>query len=368
MNECEQSGSKNLCLRFGQRHDDRSSEPTALAAGLVSTSTSAATGPTLTRSAHKTHGRPPTQPRIGKPPVDSPIRGFTLIELLVVIAIIAILIALLLPAVQQAREAARRTQCKNNLVELSIALHNYQNSFTVLPPGVVNSTGPIQNLEEGYHISWIVQLLPFIDQGPLFEKVDFNGGAYSPENVPLRAALLNVQQCPSDPTLWGYSNPHKPASYAGCTGGDSVPIDVDNGGLFFLNSSVGYQEIRDGASNTLMLGERRIDDVPFGPARKFSVDLGWMSGTPATLRNSGVMVNQIDAIRRGETVWEPFGVAENQEPPSLELATAGFSSFHTGGCQTALADGSVRFISENIDPDIFRWLGDREDGQMIGEF
>ncbi|MEO1980666.1 MAG: DUF1559 domain-containing protein, partial [Fuerstiella sp.] len=86
-------------------------------------------------------------------------RGFTLIEMLVVITIIAILVALLLPAVQQAREAARRTQCKNNLVQLSIALHNYQSSFNCLPPGVVNETGPIQNVEEGYHMSWLVQTL-----------------------------------------------------------------------------------------------------------------------------------------------------------------------------------------------------------------
>src|ERR1700754_2067028 len=91
-------------------------------------------------------------------------RAFTLIELLVVIAIIAILIALLLPAVQQAREAARRTQCKNNLMQLGIALHNYQMAFEPPPPGVVNSTGPVLNSPSGYHMGWIAQILPYIEQ------------------------------------------------------------------------------------------------------------------------------------------------------------------------------------------------------------
>ena len=95
-------------------------------------------------------------------------RGFTLIELLVVIAIIAILIALLLPAVQQAREAARRTQCKNNLMQLGIAFHNYDMAFEMLPPGCVNSTGPIHNIPEGYHMSWTVQILPMMEQQGLF--------------------------------------------------------------------------------------------------------------------------------------------------------------------------------------------------------
>src|SRR3954451_14542119 len=90
--------------------------------------------------------------------------GFTLIELLVVIAIISVLIALLLPAVQAAREAARRVQCVNNLMQLGIALHNYESSYEMLPPGSVNPTGPIVNLPRGYHVSWMVQLLPFIEQ------------------------------------------------------------------------------------------------------------------------------------------------------------------------------------------------------------
>src|SRR6478752_4085187 len=99
--------------------------------------------------------------------------GFTLIELLVVIAIIAVLIALLLPAVQSAREAARRAQCVNNLMQLSIALQNYESSHEVFPPGVVDTAGPIPNLAKGYQFGWIVQILPFVEQGNAFRKLDF---------------------------------------------------------------------------------------------------------------------------------------------------------------------------------------------------
>src|SRR5882762_1923016 len=105
-------------------------------------------------------------------------QGFTLIELLVVIAIIAVLIALLLPAVQMAREAARRTQCRNNIMQLILAVHNYEQSHEVLPPGVVNDDGPIKTEPKGYHFSWLAQLLPFVDQNNVYKHIDFRAGAY----------------------------------------------------------------------------------------------------------------------------------------------------------------------------------------------
>ena len=125
--------------------------------------------------------------------------AFTLIELLVVIAIIAILIALLLPAVQQAREAARRTQCKNNLMQLSLALQNYEMAHEVLPPGVVNADGPIHNEPKGYHVSWIVQILPYLDLGNIYNHFDFSAGVYDPKNRPVRERSPDVLRCPSDP-------------------------------------------------------------------------------------------------------------------------------------------------------------------------
>ncbi len=148
-------------------------------------------------------------------------RGFTLIELLVVIAIIAILIALLLPAVQQAREAARRTQCKNNMMQLGLALHNYSMAFEILPPGSVNDTGPIVSVPQGYHMSWIVQILPMMEQSNLFRSINFDEGAYAPGNGGPRAVMLPALRCPSDVpngTVIG-GGTGSVTNYAGCTGG-----------------------------------------------------------------------------------------------------------------------------------------------------
>ena len=286
------------------------------------------------------------------------VHGFTLIELLVSITIICILVALLLPAIQQCREAARRTQCKNNLAQLSIAMHNYQSSFGCLTPGCVNATGPIGNVEEGYHMSWVAQVLPMIDQTSLFRKIDFSVSAYNPLNGAIRETNVNTLYCPTDPLA--YSDRYA-TNYMGCTGGDDVPIDTNNNGLFFLNSSVQDKEIRDGASNTIMLGERRLED--FMGTR----DLGWMSGTSATLRNTSKHFGLVRSWGSGGFDDDDKGEDE-AGVPELDLQTGSFSSYHTGVVQCALADGSVRTVSVNIDLDVFSWLGNRHDGEMIGEF
>lgn len=276
--------------------------------------------------------------------------AFTLIELLVVIAIIAILVALLLPAVQQAREAARRTQCKNNLMQLGIAMHNYDMAFEMLPPGCVNPDGPIRNIEQGYHMSWIVQILPMMEQSALFQAINFDEGAYGAANGAIRATAISTLICPTDSGARdGRIN------YAACFGGDNVAINTNNTGLFYLNSSIGYQQIRDGASNTIMIGEKILV--------KGITDFGWMSGTMGTLRNTGVVINT------GWDVGGPgIGVGRPPLAPPSDTATSGFSSYHTGGAQFLLADGAVRFISENINAPIFSILGGREDRQPVGDF
>ena len=209
--------------------------------------------------------------------------GFTLIELLVVIAIIAVLVALLLPAVQAAREAARRVQCVNNLMQIGIACKNYENAFESLPSGVVNPTGPIADVPKGYHFNWISQLLPYLDAKPVYRHLDFNSDVYAPQNGTARAVMLNVLMCPSTlPSRMARTGPTEPAggdpaltNYAGCHNDKEAPIDAKNNGVFYLNSRVRYEDIEDGASNTIFFGEKLTEDT----------ELGWASGTRSTLRN-----------------------------------------------------------------------------------
>jgi prepilin-type N-terminal cleavage/methylation domain-containing protein len=280
-------------------------------------------------------------------------QGFTLIELLVVIAIIAILIALLLPAVQQAREAARRTQCKNNLMQLVLAVHNYEMAYELLPPGVVNTTGPIKNEEQGYHVSWTVQLLPYIDQGNVFRHFDFSVGVYDAKNAGPRAIPIPSLSCPSAANI-SDNEFIQDSNYGGCHHDVEAPIDHDGHGVFFRNSRISFEDVTDGSSNTIFLGEKLV-----------ALDgLGWTSGTPATLRNTGTQINQ--------SIPDQFAAGQFEEVADIDeallLEVGGFASQHVGGAQFAFGDGSARFLSENIDVKLYSYLGHRADGEMLGDF
>ena len=277
--------------------------------------------------------------------------GFALIELLVVIAIIAVLIALLLPAVSQAREAARRTQCRNHLMQLVIALHNYEMAFETLPPGSVNDTGPIKNVAKGYHFGWIPQILPYIEEGNVYRNLDFSVSVYHANNDAAYSHAIRTLHCPSDTGTGNLSN------YAGCHHDVEAPIDMANNGSLFLNSSIRYEAIPDGSSYTILLGEKVAE---FG-------DLAWPSGTRATLRNTGTAINAGMAAAPGFIDPEEPIDDEDLDDPAL-LLVGGFSSQHEGGAFFALGDGSVRFISENIAQPTFEALGHRADGQMLEEF
>lgn len=207
-------------------------------------------------------------------------KAFTLIELLVVIAIIAVLVALLLPAVQQAREAARRSGCKNNMKQLALAMHNYETTHRTLPPGYVHKFGPAGTaLQPANHagLAWGSMLLPQFDQTPLFEQFDSHVPVWDAVNLIPRETHLPVFLCPSDPYSEGGFvvrddtvtpvERYAAASYAANWGPSTATINLDDTplqsqGVFYRNSSTRIRDITDGLSNTLALGERTNEPIP----------------------------------------------------------------------------------------------------------
>jgi type II secretory pathway pseudopilin PulG len=278
-----------------------------------------------------------------------------LIELLVVIAIIAVLIALLLPAVQQAREAARRAQCKNNLCQVGLAIHNYEMGHNVLPPGCVNPSGPIRSEPSGYHMSWAVQILPYLEQPTVFRAIDFSVGVYDVKNDTARKLVISAYSCPSD-FRWPGLNPNAASgSYAGVHHDDEAPINHDNHGAFVLNLAVPIDSVTDGTSNTLFVGEKALHQE----------ELGWMSGTRATLRNGGSRINHNLAALRNQF---PLQGDTGNAPPMTPESVGGFSSHHVGGAHFVLGDGAARFLNENINHSLLRRLANRSDGQPTEEY
>jgi len=285
--------------------------------------------------------------------------AFTLVELLVVIAIIGILVALLLPAIQAAREAARRTSCVNNVMQLGLAAHSYEFNFESLPPGVTDTKGPIRNEAQGLHVGWIVKILPYIEETVLYRKFDQAAGAYAAVNAPVRAAQVEVLMCPSYPGNDVIKDGTiAVTTYAGCYHDLEAPIDVDNHGLMFLNSHVRFDEIYDGSSHTLLLSE--VIEEPSAEN-----NLGWVSGTRSTLRNTG----KIDMPKPRFGQPAAAGEGESGKPDvAKSLFVGGFGSHHPGGMNAAFADGSTRFVSETIDPAVWRFVGNRADGEIMKPF
>ena len=295
--------------------------------------------------------------------------GFTLIELLVVIAIIAVLIALLLPAVQSAREAARRAQCCNNLVQLGIALQNYEASHERLPPGVVNDTSPVLDQPKGYHFGWLAQILPYCEQRNIYNHFNFKLGLYETQNLTSRTILVDSFLCPSDAAnMRRGSTGLAMGSYAGCHNDVETPIAADNNGVLFLNSSVRYEDITDGTSQTIFISEKLNDGL----------DQGWASGTRASLRNMG------SRTVRGAAGKVLFEVVEADDSSATNEATAqgavnaaavaaqdvlsfvgSFGSRHPGGQNCAFGDGSVRFMKSSMANVVGRRLANRADGELL---
>ena len=318
-------------------------------------------------------------------------RGFTLIELLVVIAIIAILIALLLPAVQQAREAARRAQCKNNLKQLGLALHNYHDTFGALPPGYITRNVAAQQpamMEQGPNFAWGTMILPQLDQGPLYDQLDFNGNATDQRNIDYGVTILPAFICPSDPGAEQFrvndgSTDYDLAksNYVGVFGYGSVtmrPGDPAPKGAFYRNSNTRFRDVIDGLSSTMLVGERAAQHSFEAERPSVAADSTWYAAIPGVMRPSGMMMmgdeassslvlGHVGQMMMGMGGGMGMGMTMHHTPNNTNHIV-NFSSSHEGGIQFLMGDGSVHFLSENIDYDTFRWLGQRADGKTIGSF
>jgi len=271
---------------------------------------------------------------------------------MMVVLIIAILIALLLPAVQQAREAARRMQCTNNLNQLALAMHNYASAHRVLPPGSVNETGPVvTGSPTDNHFGWAAQILPQLGEVKVWNQFDFSKTSYLQSVSPL---LPRQFFCTSNPT------PSTAMCYAGSYHDSAAPIDVDNNGVLFLNSSLRLKDIADGQAYTLLVGEHL-------PSSALSA---WFQGSESTLRYLGAdgIEKWDSSSSRISSYYERTDPQVAKEAAALPIPPQKFGSIHRGGANIALADGSVRFLSSSSDGAVLRRLGNRHDGEVVGAF
>ena len=291
-------------------------------------------------------------------------KGFTLIELMVVILIINILMALLLPSIQAMRESVRRGQCQGNLSRIVLAVKEHEEVFGLLPSGVADPQGPIRNIPEGKHLGWIALILPFLEQTPLFNEIDFLEGTYDPANrTPWLTDAHTVLMCPTDRSG---ASPH--SNYMACHEGVETPIDAGNRGMFFLNSTLRSRDISDGNSYTIWFGECNIA-TPRRPTPETmnSISLGWMSGTPGTIRNTGTRLNSTGISVDWPMPFNPGGYLNTETLPYRggeipeQFYVGGFGSLHPGGANFALGDGQVRMLFETIDASVYRQLGRRND-------
>ncbi len=301
--------------------------------------------------------------------------GFTLIELLVVIAIIAVLIALLLPAVQQAREAARRSQCKNNLKQLGLALHSYHEALGVFPPAMITTTGAMLDVPRR---AGIVHLLPYVDQVNLYNQVNFGTGGYDFQQAYAAKPVIALL-CPSD----GLADNPKSGSGAGtCAAtnyglvvgqnlGDAKPANAP--AAFANNKKISLRDFIDGSSNVMMIAEQLMGSNK--DVRGWYVNGNNASAlvcTQTTPNSSAPDVLYPDPAFcvNNDGVTDAPAMNLPCDPGSTNSDThySASRSRHTGGVHILMGDGSVRFASSNIDLTIWRNIGLKADGAVVGDF
>jgi len=273
-------------------------------------------------------------------------KAFTLVELLVVIAIIGILVGLLLPAVQAAREAARRMQCTNNLKQLGLAMHNYHDTLRVFPSGAIGDGNT--NLTALVNaINGLAFTLPFYEQGPLHKLWNFGLNHNHANNSIAAATNVPMMRCPSgvarDRTRNGLFAVTDYALSAGTGNVNSYDVR-DHKGMFNINTRFSFRDMPDGSSNTILAGDKYVSHRTVA-LRDSTDSTGWRWGFHST-RN---MVSPMNALP-----LSPWG--------NLDVT---FGSYHTGGANFVLGDGSVHFISQTINLRTYQWLGDRADGQVV---
>lgn len=291
-------------------------------------------------------------------------RGFTVIELLIVSAISAVLAALLLPAVQQAREAARRSTCKNNMKQLGLALHNYHDTHRVFPPGFVS-------IKNSNQIGWQTFISPFIDQAPLYNDLQSATDGWNTDwNANLKAVklaktVITAYQCPTDPGS-GKKNGGKGTGlntrWVVKAGKDLKDTHVAtsnylaNKKVFFKNSKVRMRDFTDGTSNTVMAGERGTK-VGYGGI--------WIGAHRWGKEEGAYSSSSILGDMLGKDKNVPFTI---NSKASLAHRMNTFSSSHVGGAHFNIGDGRVRFLSENINTKIYHHLATYAGGEAIGEY
>jgi prepilin-type N-terminal cleavage/methylation domain-containing protein/prepilin-type processing-associated H-X9-DG protein len=294
-------------------------------------------------------------------------RAFTLVELLVVIAIIGVLVALLLPAIQAAREAARRSQCKNNLKQIGLALHNYESTRRTFPPGYTSAATVVNGPGTGPGWGWGAYILPHLEESSI--QIDFKREITDPLYDQVRTLTLPVFRCPSDsvelplfPVQGGSSNTLTQlafSNYVGVAGTYEVSVYPDEGtGVLFRNKSIAIKQITDGLSHTLMIGERDSHKSP---------ETTWVGA----ITNSVIPPLNPTYDNEGPPVLiltNTGTVADDRVPNNALDHVEDSNSAHPQGVHFMFADGSVQAINNDIDPNVWVALGTRAGDESNGSY